>query len=55
MQGLMKCANGNQWKTRVEKDSDEAIMNNVPYFCKDELVNGLPMRTIFTIGPSYGA
>ncbi len=54
VQGLTKSANGNQWKTRLDMNSEEEIMNNVPNFCKDESVNGLPMRTIFTIGPSYG-
>jgi hypothetical protein len=54
VQGLTQSANGNHWKTRLDMNSEEESMNNVPNFCKDESVNGLPMRTIFTIGPSYG-
>ncbi len=54
VQCLSSSANGIQWKTRIDQDSDEEVMNNVPNLCKDELVDGLPMRTIYTIGPSFG-
>lgn len=54
-QGLKSSVNHIQWKTRVDADPNAAVMNNFPILCRDEMVNGLPMRTICTIGPSYGA
>lgn len=54
-QGLKSSADDIQWKTRVDADPNAAVMNKFPILCRDELVNGLPLRTICTIGPSYGA
>jgi hypothetical protein len=44
-----------QRRTRLDKDPGNLrIMNSVPNLCKDEQVDGLPKRTIFTMGESLG-
>jgi len=57
VQGLVSSSTGGgtEWRTRIDKESnDKSIMRNLPKLCKDELVDGLPMRTICAIGPENG-
>lgn len=56
VQGLVSSSTGGtEWRTRIDKDfNDKSIMRNIPKLCKDELVDGLPMRTICAIGQENG-